>query len=88
MLHALTGCDTISFFSGKGKRTALDTWSVFPAVPGVLVDLSSVQKSIPDDYMPLIERFVVLLQSRTSTALKVNEATRGLLKEIKGYRKH
>ena len=88
MLHALTGCDTISFFSGKGKRTAWDTWSVFPAVPDVLADLSSVQKSIPDDYMPLIERFVVRLYSRTSKALKVNEATTGLLKEIKGYRKH
>ena len=28
MLHALTACDTVSFFSGKGKQTAWDTWSV------------------------------------------------------------
>ena len=28
MLHALTVCDTVSFFSGKGMRTAWDTWSV------------------------------------------------------------
>ena len=25
MLHALTVCDTVSFFSGKGKRTTWDT---------------------------------------------------------------
>ena len=81
MLHALTGCDTVSFFSGKGKRTAWGTWSVFPAVTDVLVDLSSVPESIPDDYMPLIERFVVLLYSRTSTALKVNEARQELFSE-------
>ena len=61
MLHALTGCDTVSFFSGKGKQTAWDTWSVFLAVTDVLADLSSIPESIPDDYMPPIERFVVLL---------------------------
>ena len=47
MLNALTGCDTISFFSGKGKRKAWDTWSVFPAVTDVLADFSLVPESIP-----------------------------------------
>ena len=44
----------------------------------MLADLSSVPESIPDDYMPLIERFVVLLYSRTCTALTVNEARQEL----------
>ena len=74
MLHALTGCDTVSFFTGKGKRTAWDTWSVFPATTDMLADLSSVPESFLDDCMPLIERFVVHLCSRTSTALTVTEA--------------
>ena len=52
MLHALTGFDTVSFFSGKVKRTAWDTWSVFPAGTNMLADLSSVPESILDDYMP------------------------------------
>ena len=26
MFHALTGCDTVSFFGRRGKRTSLDTW--------------------------------------------------------------
>ena len=47
-----------------------------PAVTDVLADLSSVPESVPNDYIPLIERFIVLLYSRTSTALTVNEAAR------------
>ena len=78
MLHALTGRDTVSLFSGKGKRTAWDTWSLFPAVTNMFADLSSVPESIPDNYMSLIERLVVLLYSRASTALTVNEARQEL----------
>lgn len=29
VFHALTGCDVVSFFHGRGKRTAWDTWKVF-----------------------------------------------------------
>ena len=28
--HALTGCDTVSLFSGKGKKTAFQAWKCFP----------------------------------------------------------
>ena len=35
MFHALTGCDTVSFFGGRRKKTAWDTWNVFPELtPG------------------------------------------------------
>lgn len=27
--HALTGCDTVSLFSGKGKKTAFQAWKCF-----------------------------------------------------------
>ena len=30
MFHALTGCDTVSFFAGRGKKTAWDVWKAFP----------------------------------------------------------
>ena len=30
VFHALTGCDTVSAFSGRGKKTAWNTWEVFP----------------------------------------------------------
>ena len=32
MFHVFTGCDTVSSFSGRGKRTARETWNVFPEV--------------------------------------------------------
>ena len=36
MCHALTGCDTVSFFGGRQKSTAWDVWSVYPKLaPGM-----------------------------------------------------
>ena len=32
LFYAFTGCDTVSFSSGKGKRTAWDTWNAFENV--------------------------------------------------------
>ena len=32
MFHTFTGCDTVSSFSSKGKRSAWETWDVFPSV--------------------------------------------------------
>ncbi|CAC5386145.1 unnamed protein product [Mytilus coruscus] len=30
--NAFTGCDTVSSFAGRGKKTAWDTWNAFPEV--------------------------------------------------------
>ena len=35
--HALTGCDTVSHFAGRGKKTAWATWAMFPEVTEALV---------------------------------------------------
>jgi len=32
MSHAFTGCDTVSFFGGFGKKTAWDIWKAFDKV--------------------------------------------------------
>ena len=32
MLYAFTGCDTVSFFAGRGKVTAWNVWSVFTQI--------------------------------------------------------
>ena len=47
MFHALTGCNTVSFFGGRGKKTAWDTWMVFPELTPVL---RSLKKSSPANY--------------------------------------
>ena len=36
MVHARTGCDTVSFYRGRGKKTAWYVWSVFPELTPVL----------------------------------------------------
>ena len=75
MFHALTGCNTVSFFGGRGKKTAWDTWMVFPELTPVLRSLKkSSPANIADDSMDVIERFVVLLYNRTRSLTKVNEA--------------
>ena len=32
VFHATTGCDTVSSFAGRGKKTTWETWKVFPEV--------------------------------------------------------
>ena len=32
MFHSFTGCDTVSSFGGRGKKTAWDTWKVYEEV--------------------------------------------------------
>lgn len=78
MFHAFTGCDNISFFNGKGKRTAWDTWSVYPEFTDALLQLSKAPSHIPDDTFEILERFVVLMYDRTSNVCKANEARQHL----------
>lgn len=32
IFHALTGCDTVSFFPGRGKKSAWEAWQACPLV--------------------------------------------------------
>ena len=62
IFHALTGCDTVSFFSGRGKRTAWEVWKSFPSLTDALQQLCSSPNSVlSDDSLRKIERFIILL---------------------------
>jgi len=77
--HALTGCDQTSFFSGRGKVTAWETWKLFPEVTASFKALSNTpDQSIILDTLPSLERFVVLMYDRTSTTGSVNEGSTSL----------
>ena len=39
VFHALTRCDTVSAFGGRGKKTAWKVWQVFPDVIDAFEDL-------------------------------------------------
>jgi len=76
MFHALTGCDTVSSFATRGKKTAWAVWTVLPELTEALLLLSSAPHDIPDDAMRIIERFVILLYDRTSKYTDIDKARR------------
>ena len=78
VFHALTGCDTVSAFSGRGKKTAWNTWEVFPEVTEAFEDLLLMQQDMSEATMALLERFVVLLYDRTNDIMNVNDARKQL----------
>ena len=59
--HSMTGCDTVSAFFGKGKKTAWEVWQQFPDVTWALQRLSGAPPTtptIPDEVMATMEEFV------------------------------
>jgi len=48
VFHAITGCDTTSCFSGKGKKTAWETWNASPAVSESFLSLVDQPETISD----------------------------------------
>ncbi|KAJ8405691.1 hypothetical protein AAFF_G00316710 [Aldrovandia affinis] len=81
--HAFTGCDTVSCFSGRGKKTAWETWKACDEVTDEVTTAFCTLAATPtistvDDYMDSLERFVVLLYDRTSSQEHVNEARKHL----------
>jgi len=79
VFHAFTGCDTVSFFGGRGKRTAWDTWKAYEDVTQAFCALatSPTSRSI-EEWLGPLERFVVLMYDRTSSHASVNEARKQL----------
>ena len=72
MFHAFTGCDTISSFAGRGKKTAWNTWNIFPEVTAAFEDLLHMQESIRNATISTLQRFVVFMYDRTSDIEEVN----------------
>ena len=61
IFHAFTGCHTVSFFAGRGKKSAIDTCSVCESLTPVLSDLAQDPDVLSDDDFVVIEKFVVYL---------------------------
>ena len=65
----------VSSFSYKGKRTAWETWNIFPEITDTFTALmQQPQHSDVDAALDLLERYVVLLYDKTSSSSHVNEA--------------
>ena len=86
VFHAFTGCDTVSCFSGKGKKTAWNTWMAYEQATSAFLELSYSPEDVSEECLRKLQRFVVLLYDRTSTKMQVNEARKQLFAEGKIYR--
>ena len=67
-LHALTGCDTVSFFAGIGKKSA---WKIFKTDCYLLVNLGVGE--LTDQTSTDAEKFVYTLHD-VATAMTSNDA--------------
>ncbi len=81
MFHSLTGCDTVSFFAGHGKKSCWDVWKVYPQLTDALIRLAHAPEKMSADEFDTIQRFVVLLYSRTSDQSNVNCARKQLFSQ-------
>ena len=76
VFHAFTGCDTVSSFASRGKKTAWETWKAYEDVTGVFCALAACPSPETIElWLKPLERFVVLLYDRTGS---VNEARKEL----------
>ena len=72
--HAFTGCDTVSAFRGKGKKSAWQTWDVCPETSDVFTKLSCYPTEVEDDDTEMLEKFVVMMYDRSSSTEAVDDA--------------
>ena len=69
MFHSFTGCDTVSSFAGKGKKTTFDTWRSFNAATEVFARLVTRPTGLDNVCMSVLESYVVLMYDRGVTKL-------------------
>ncbi|ELT99539.1 hypothetical protein CAPTEDRAFT_208935 [Capitella teleta] len=69
----MTGCDTVSAFYGRGKRTAWEAWKSYLEVTEAYQDCVSSDR-VSKTCMALSEGFVILLYDKSSKATDVNKA--------------
>ena len=79
MFHPFTGCNTVSSFAGRGKKTAFDIWKSINEVTAVLSTLSTNPWSFNDDFMCILETYVVFLYNRTCTETTADSGRKYIL---------
>ena len=81
LLHAISGCDTVSGFNGVGTKTAWQIFMTMESIEPIFSRLENAPEAVTEEEFDIeivIERFVFLLYSRTSTCKTVNEARKYL----------
>ena len=55
MFHAFTGYDIVSAFCGRGKKTAWNTWKVYPEVIKAFEEFPMMRIETSDMAMEILE---------------------------------
>ena len=76
--HSFTGCDTVSAFATRGKKTAWKTWKSYPDITQSFIFLSTPMQELRREDLERLERFVILMYDRTSPLSDVNSTRRQL----------
>ena len=76
LFHSITGCDTVSHLLGCGKKTAWSAWQNTPGLTETFLTLVREPHAFHIDFnlMRVIERFVVVMFSKSCGLDRVNEA--------------
>jgi hypothetical protein len=61
MFHALTGCDTVSPFVGRGKTTCWEVWQKNPDVTAAFEELGTLPATISPQALALVEQYVFVI---------------------------
>ena len=77
--HAFTCCDTVSAFHNKGKKTAWQIWDTYPEASPVFSKLSQYLLKGEDGDLEILEKFVILMYNRSSTAATMDEVSLDML---------
>ena len=77
LFYAISGCDTVSSFLGRGKKSAWLAWSYCPSVADAFL-LSLQHVDLSSETLEKIERFTAIMYSRTCSVSGVNEARKEL----------
>jgi hypothetical protein len=70
---SFSGCDTVSAFTWKGKKSCWKVWNVFPDTTEVFSRLSNPIDNVGSDCLDIIEAFIVLMYDRYSSTADENE---------------
>ena len=79
--HAFTGCDTVSQFSGRAKKTAWTAWSLLPEATHTFSTIPHNLEPTEDD-MRVLELFVVFMYDQTCPDFTVNGCRKYLFTKL------
>lgn len=81
VFHAFSGSDTTSYFFGKGKKSAWQSWKSYPLVSEAFLFIWNHPFETLDTGSPQfkhLERFTIVMYDKTSNDADINDARREL----------